>query len=102
MLRSTGARSRMNTAWAKLLRWTWPGWPKLMALAGLTCGTVAFEALNPWPLKLIIDHVLQGHQLSPGWTWLTRHLARGDSATLLWFLTLTTVGLFVGGWLCRA
>jgi len=52
-----------------------------------------FELLKPWPLKIIIDHVLPGNALTWGWT------ADWSAQTLLFFSCagLVLIYFFLGG-----
>jgi len=38
-------------------------WPGLVLIAALTAGTSVLAALQPWPLKLLVDHALGAHGL---------------------------------------
>ncbi len=49
-----------------------------LAVAALAmAGVVLAEVLAPWPLKVIFDHVLLGHPLTPSMAWLQPLLDRG-------------------------
>jgi ATP-binding cassette subfamily B protein/subfamily B ATP-binding cassette protein MsbA len=68
---------------------------RLAGLMALGCVTVALEALLPWPLKLIVDHVLTGAPLPESVAMLAT-LPGGDRAEgLLAWLALGLILTFV-------
>jgi ATP-binding cassette, subfamily B, bacterial len=59
---------------------------------------IAIDLLRPWPMKLLIDHVLGGQPLSPGFGALIAALPGGQSTTgLLAWASVATVVIFLGG-----
>ena len=86
-----------SAARTPLLRWTlsflgpYPG--RMTVIAALLLLEVALGALQPWPLKAVIDYVLVQRPLSePFATWL-RAIHAGDRITLL--VTLVIAGVVV-------
>ena len=67
----------------------------LTGLGGLGCIAVALEALLPWPLKLIVDHVLTGAPLPESVAALARLPGADRPEGLLAWLALTVVLTFV-------
>jgi ABC-type multidrug transport system fused ATPase/permease subunit len=53
--------------WRSLLAWTFsflrPHRSRVVLLTGLLLAQIAFDALQPWPLKIVIDYVLDDHDL---------------------------------------
>ena len=68
-----------------LIRWTLsflrPYRRRVVWLSVLLLLEIGLGALQPWPLKIVIDYVLGGHPFPPslaGWVaWATRHNAVG-------------------------
>lgn len=60
---------------------------------------VGTELLKPWPLKLIVDNVLQDQPWPASVAWVNALPAAGSKAGLLAWMTLATVILFLAGWL---
>jgi ATP-binding cassette subfamily B protein/subfamily B ATP-binding cassette protein MsbA len=67
----------------------------LAGLAALGCVAVALEALLPWPLKLIVDHVLTGMPLPEGLAALGRLPGADRPEGLVGWLALALVVTFV-------
>ena len=62
MLSSRG--NRFNR-YARMLRYVWPyrrGWCAIVIVTLLSSG---FSVLTPWPMKVLVDNVLGGEQMSP-------------------------------------
>jgi len=77
-------------------------WPSLVAIVVLASMTAALEALSPWPLKLILDHVLRAKPLDSGLTGLGHRFGQLGPLPLLRWLTGGMVLVFVATWICRA
>jgi ATP-binding cassette, subfamily B, bacterial len=69
----------------------------LAALLGLVLLGVALEALVPWPLKLIVDHVLTGAPLPGVVAWMELLPAGATSAGLLAWLSFAFFLIFAAG-----
>src|ERR1051325_3369659 len=52
--------------WSRVLGYFWPEWPKVLAALVLMFLSIGAGLLKPWPVALIIDHILGGKP-SPGW-----------------------------------
>src|SRR5262249_10299582 len=79
----------------RLLRYPARHLPKLIALLIAMSAMARLEVLKPWPMKILIDHVLKSQQLPQSLQWL--RLLPGASTRdglLLWSL-LGTVLVFV-------
>jgi ABC-type multidrug transport system fused ATPase/permease subunit len=67
-------------------------------MLGAMVAGVAVDLLRPWPMKLLIDHVLGGQPMSPGFAALIGALPGGQSTSgLLAWASLATVVIFLGG-----
>ena len=84
------------TSWAyRLARYARPELRGLIALVCLLLLGAGLTALVPWPLKLIVDHVLPGEPLPTPVAWLEQLPgAAVPSGTLAW-LAIATVLLFL-------
>jgi ATP-binding cassette subfamily B protein/subfamily B ATP-binding cassette protein MsbA len=69
----------------------------LAALTALVLAGVAFEALAPWPLKLIVDHVLSGEPLPRAAAWLAELPGGATPGGLLAWLAIGTLAVFAAG-----
>jgi ATP-binding cassette, subfamily B, bacterial len=67
----------------------------IAAMTGVLLAGVAMEVLRPWPLKLIVDHVLKGRELPAGARWVAELPGAGSTNGLLAWLAAGTVILFV-------
>ena len=88
-------RQRLRAAiavWIALLPYLRPHRRKLGAAIGLTLFAVLVELLKPWPIKVVIDQVLLGHDwaLLPT-TW------RGDTSALMTAAIVATIALALLG-----
>jgi ATP-binding cassette subfamily B protein/subfamily B ATP-binding cassette protein MsbA len=71
----------------------------LTAVAGLTLLRIGLDVLKPWPMKVLVDHVLEGEPLSPGLTWLGALPGAGVREGLLAWCVAGTAVLFLLAWL---
>jgi ATP-binding cassette subfamily B protein/subfamily B ATP-binding cassette protein MsbA len=55
----------MRHSYRKLLRYPLKQWPGLVAILGLSVLASAVAALQPWPLKLLVDYAFGGSELPP-------------------------------------
>lgn len=74
----------------RLLRFAAPHRARLAQLAALTLISALVAALQPWPMKLVVDHVLGSEPLPPGAQEILAPLGLGQSAGAL--LTLAVAG----------
>ncbi len=85
----------MSAWWRRLTHYARPQSRGLIALAALMLLGVGVELLNPWPLKLLVDHVLVAKPLPDAVAWIGS-LPGGSSAyVLLGWLVGATVLLFL-------
>ncbi len=80
----------VNAWWQRLLRYARPHAVGLVGSLVLTLMVVGLEVLRPWPIKIIVDHVLPGQPLPPALAWLD-----GPPSTLLTVTALAVVCLFL-------
>jgi ATP-binding cassette subfamily B protein len=67
-------------------------------MLGAMVAAVAVDLLRPWPMKLLIDHVLGGQPLPPSFAALVAALPGGQSTNgLLAWASVATVVIFLGG-----
>ena len=85
----------MNRWWLKLLRYARPEWRSLAAILVLMHAGIAVKLLGPWPLKLIVDHVLPGKPLPDGLAWIVSLPGAGDARGQLAWLALATIVFFL-------
>src|SRR5688572_24794767 len=91
---------RMKPWWLRLARYALPQWKGVSLSLLLTCLGVLIVVLKPWPLKVIVDSILPRKPLPAEAAWLAG-LPGGESAsTLLAWLAIATLLLFVAAW-CR-
>ena len=80
----------MRPWWQRLLPYTRPHATGVISSLTLTLIIVGCEALRPWPIKIIVDHVLPGQPLPPILAWL-----EGTPSTVLTVTALAVVFLFL-------
>jgi ATP-binding cassette, subfamily B, bacterial len=80
----------------RLLRYVRPHWRDVLVVLAMTALGVGLEVLRPWPMKLLVDHVL-GSAPVPGVLadLVTRLPGPGGSGALLLAVTAGTLLLFV-------
>jgi ATP-binding cassette subfamily B protein len=89
----------MRTAISKyrrVIRYTMRQWPSLVLILGLTVAIAATAALQPWPLKLLVDHALGGAPapLLIG-SLLERFSLSPTPTTLIFLAAVSSLGLFL-------
>lgn len=72
-----------------------------LAVVGLMLCSIGFDVLSPWPLKLIVDHLLTGDPLPGAIAWVSALPGGGSSPGLLAIFTAGTIVLFLAGWISR-
>ena len=85
----------MNRWWWRLARYGRPYWRTLTIVVLFMLAGVAMEALQPWPLKLIVDNVLTGEPLPSTIAWLASLPGADTQAGLLAWLALATVLIYL-------
>ena len=79
------------------LRYAARQWRHLAVILVLTVAASGVAALEPWPLKLLIDHALAGQPLPPRLAALLGAAAPGRAATILAFAAVASLALFAVG-----
>ncbi len=83
--------------WA--LRYGLRQWPGLLAVLSAMLLKIGLDVLKPWPMKVLVDHVLHGRPLSDNLAALFHHLAGGTTREgLLGWVVVGTVLLFLLDW----
>jgi ATP-binding cassette subfamily B protein/subfamily B ATP-binding cassette protein MsbA len=71
----------------------------MSAVLGLMLLKSGFDVLRPWPMKILVDNVLDHKPLSPSLSHLMEALPGGATpAALLGWCVVATVLFFLGGW----
>ena len=81
----------MNTWWLRIGKHGLDQWPGLLAVTGLILLKIGLDVAKPWPLKLIVDHVLQSEKLPEALSWISRLPASDSPEMLLVWLAASTV-----------
>lgn len=84
--------------WA--LKYAFRRWPELLAVFGAMLLGVGLSVLQPWPMKLLIDHVLHAKPLPPQLAGFAGALPGGGTreGLLAWSVAATVI-LFLLNWL---
>ena len=85
----------MTVWWLRLLAYARPYWAGLATILGLMLIGVGLGLLTPWPLKLIVDHVLTGTELPFRVRWIEGLPGAGSREGLLVWLASSTLALFL-------
>lgn len=85
----------MKRWWLSMLGYALPHWKCLAYIAGLMFLSVGLEALVPWPLKVLVDSVLQGDPLPEKLRWLEELPAAGSPLGLVAWLAGATVLVYL-------
>jgi ATP-binding cassette subfamily B protein/subfamily B ATP-binding cassette protein MsbA len=71
----------------------------LAAVAAVMLAKILLDLLKPWPLKVLVDHVLQGRPMPPALAAAVGLLPGGSApASLLTWCVAATVALFLATW----
>jgi ATP-binding cassette subfamily B protein len=82
-------------SWSRrLLRYGRPHRPELALVASLMLVAVAFDALKPWPLKLLVDYALKHKPLPAAASWIEHLPGAGSDRGLVAWLAAGTVAFF--------
>src|SRR6266540_1011271 len=93
---TSGLSTRRLCAWS--LGYAWRRWPALTGVVMAMVLKIGLDVLKPWPMKLLIDHVLRDEPVEPAFGWLAL-LPRAESREgLLAWCVGTTVLLFLLTW----
>ncbi len=86
-----GAPLRIREAWRLLVK-SWPFISRYRRLVAIKCGLVlaslTFFLMTPWPLKIVIDNVIDGHPLTGIPATILTPIVGTDRAALLVAVTL--------------
>jgi ATP-binding cassette subfamily B protein/subfamily B ATP-binding cassette protein MsbA len=85
----------MKYWWLKLARYALPEWQGLLLIGTATVAAVGVKLLAPWPLKLIVDHVLTARPLPSELNWIATLPGGGSAKGILAWLAGATVALFL-------
>jgi ATP-binding cassette, subfamily B, bacterial len=85
----------MNRWWVRLLSLALPHWPQLIAIGVLMLLAAGFNALAPWPLKVLFDRATGAESTIGDWV---AALPGGQGTGLVVWLALATLLIFVATW----
>lgn len=91
------APTAMQSSWPKMLELLRPHWALLSVALLAVVGETATDLLEPWPLKIIIDNLLQSIPLPPWLTAIVIHTAGQNKYAVLTFAILTVAVIAVVG-----
>jgi ATP-binding cassette subfamily B protein/subfamily B ATP-binding cassette protein MsbA len=84
------------TGWIRRIgRYARPQWQAISLVVSLMLAGVAFEALKPWPMKLLVDYELKRQPLPSGAGWITKLPGAGSSFGLVAWTSAATLALFI-------
>ena len=82
-----------------LARYPLRRWRALLAVLATMVAKIGVELLKPWPLKVLVDHGLSAHPLTPALAGLLAALpGDGSRDALIGWSVAATILLFVLGW----
>ena len=99
MMPQTSAATKLSplSGWPKMLALLRPHWKTLtIALLAVLVETSA-DLLEPWPLKIIVDNLLQSKPLPPWLAGVVSHMAGHDKLAILNFAVLAVAVIAVTG-----
>src|SRR3954466_10449811 len=74
-------------------------WPGLSAVSAAMLLKIGLDVVKPWPMKVLVDHVLYGRPMPEGLEWALGLLpAAATREQLLTWCVAGTVALFLAGW----
>ncbi len=85
----------MRIWWLEILGYALPHWRSLAVIALLMLLSVGLEALVPWPMKVLVDNVLQGDPLPEKLRWLEQIPAGDSPVGLVAWLAAATVLVYL-------
>ncbi len=83
--------------WMRLFRYAGPQARGLAGVVGFMLLGVGLDALRPWPMKWIIDHLLAGQPLPPGAAWIAALPGGAAPAIQLAWMAALTIVLYLAG-----
>jgi subfamily B ATP-binding cassette protein MsbA len=93
MIRSTTERAG-QLRFARLLR---PHWKPLVLAFFAVCLETSADVLEPWPIKVVVDNVVQSKKLAPGWGAFVVSLFGDDKYSILYFALAAVMAIAVLG-----
>ena len=82
-----------------LARYPLRRWPALLGVLATMVAKVGVDLLKPWPLKVLVDHGLTAHPLSPALAGLLATLpGDGSREAIVGWSVAATIVVFVLGW----
>ena len=91
----------MKRWWIRLLALSLPYWPSLVSIFVLMLATAGFNALQPWPLKLLIDRATAHSHPSPSDDWFALLPGATSAAGVVAWLAGATLVIFVATWVAQ-
>jgi ATP-binding cassette, subfamily B, bacterial len=91
----------MNRWWVRLLALALPYWPELLVIFALMLVAAGFNALAPWPLKLLVDRATGGPGHDASAAWLAALPGGETSAGVVAWLAAATLLIFVATWIAQ-
>ena len=92
---------RSSWWWLRIWRQAHPPMRSLVGVLTLILLSVALDALKPWPLKWLIDHVLRGQPASGSGRWITLLPGASTPSALIAYLAAGTLLIFVAAFIVR-
>jgi ATP-binding cassette subfamily B protein len=81
--------------WLDMIRYAMPHWRLLGAIGALMLLSVGLDALVPWPMKVLVDNVLQGDPLPEKLQWLGKLPGANSAVALVAWLAGATVLVYL-------
>src|SRR6266704_2908053 len=95
--RQPGLSTARLCAWS--LSYAWRRWPALSGVVMAMLLKIGLDVLKPWPMKLLIDHVLREEPVQAVFGWTLPWLPGADSREgLLGWCVGATVLIFLVTW----
>lgn len=88
--------------WLRLAKFAAPRWRGLSGVAALMLLAASLQALKPWPLKILVDHVFADRTLPPSLAWLGALPGADTSQGLSAYLAAGTLVIFAATWSVQA
>ncbi len=85
----------MRGWWLDMIRYARPHWRLLGAIGALMLLSVGLDALVPWPMKVLVDNVLQGDPLPEKLQWLGKLPGANSAVALVAWLAGATVLVYL-------
>ena len=89
--------STAKSNWPKMLELLRPHWKTLSLALLAVLGETATDLLEPWPLKIIVDNLLQSKPLPPWLTGIVSHVAGQNKFAVLNFAVVAVAVIAIVG-----